>query len=57
MATIALDSADQRLNAWTATMKSNVRQAMEAASADDDVRVIVLTGAYRAFCAAPTWRR
>src|SRR6185312_10620220 len=50
IATITLNRPD-RMNAWTATMERDVRQAMEAASADDDVRVIVLTGAGRAFCA------
>ena len=32
-------------------MERDVRHAMEAAAADDNVRVIVLTGAGRAFCA------
>ena len=50
IATITLNRPD-RMNAWTATMERDVRQAMEAASADDNVRVIVLTGAGRAFCA------
>src|SRR6266404_9395954 len=39
------------MNAWTATMERDVRHAMEAAAGDDGVRVIVLTGAGRAFCA------
>ena len=39
------------MNAWTAIMERDVRHAMEAAGADDNVRVIVLTGAGRAFCA------
>ena len=34
-----------------AIMERDVRHAMEAAAADDNVRVIVLTGAGRAFCA------
>ena len=50
IATITLNRPD-RMNAWTATMERDVRHAMEAASADDNVRVIVLTGAGRAFCA------
>ena len=50
IATITLNRPD-RMNAWTAIMERDVRHAMEAASADDDVRVIVLTGAGRAFCA------
>jgi enoyl-CoA hydratase/carnithine racemase len=50
IATITLNRPD-RMNAWTPVMDRDVRHAMEAASADDDVRVIVLTGAGRAFCA------
>ena len=40
-----------RMNAWTPIMERDVRHAMELAAADDNVRVIVLTGAGRAFCA------
>ena len=50
IATITLNRPD-RMNAWTATMERDVRHAMEAAATDDNVRVIVLTGAGRAFCA------
>jgi enoyl-CoA hydratase/carnithine racemase len=50
VATITLNRPD-RMNAWTPTMERDVRHAMEAAAADDGVRVIVLTGAGRAFCA------
>ena len=50
IATITLNRPD-RMNAWTPIMERDVRHAMEAAAADDDVRVIVLTGAGRAFCA------
>jgi enoyl-CoA hydratase/carnithine racemase len=50
IATITLNRPD-RMNAWTPIMERDVRQAMEAAGADDNVRVIVLTGAGRAFCA------
>ena len=50
VATITLNRPD-RMNAWTAIMERDVRHAMEAATADDNVRVIVLTGAGRAFCA------
>src|ERR1700732_3848532 len=39
------------MNAWTPIMERDVRHAMEAAAADDNVRVIVLTGSGRAFCA------
>lgn len=50
IATITLNRPD-RMNAWTQIMEHDVRHAMEAAAGDDNVRVIVLTGAGRAFCA------
>jgi enoyl-CoA hydratase/carnithine racemase len=50
IATITLNRPD-RMNAWTPIMERDVRHAMESAAADDDVRVIVLTGSGRAFCA------
>jgi len=50
IATITLNRPD-RMNAWTPVMEREVREAMEAAAADGDVRVIVLTGAGRGFCA------
>jgi enoyl-CoA hydratase/carnithine racemase len=39
----------ERLNAWTATMQSELIAAVDAA--DADVRAIIVTGAGRAFCA------
>ncbi|MGD2133006.1 MAG: enoyl-CoA hydratase [Maricaulaceae bacterium] len=50
VATITLNRPD-RLNAWRAEMDADVRAALKEASADDAVRVIVLTGAGRGFCA------
>ena len=50
IATITLNRPD-RMNAWTAIMERDVRHAMEAAAGDDNVRVIVPTGAGRGFCA------
>jgi len=50
IATITLNRPD-RMNAWTAIMEHEVREAMKEAGSDDKVRVIVLTGAGRAFCA------
>ncbi|UCE30588.1 MAG: crotonase/enoyl-CoA hydratase family protein [Burkholderiales bacterium] len=40
-----------RLNAIDASMPGEIRAAVEAANADEDVHVIVLQGAGRAFCA------
>src|ERR1700729_2342558 len=50
VATITLNRPD-KLNAWTALMESEVRSHMENSEQDDEVRVIVLTGAGRGFCA------
>ncbi len=41
----------ERLNAWTATMGTELIEAFDRADADDDVRVIIITGAGRGFCA------
>jgi enoyl-CoA hydratase/carnithine racemase len=50
VATITLNRPD-KLNAWTATMEKEVRASLEEAERDDNVGVIVLTGAGRGFCA------
>jgi enoyl-CoA hydratase/carnithine racemase len=50
VATVTLNRPD-KLNAWRAEMDRDVRAAMREASNDADVRVIVLTGAGRGFCA------
>lgn len=50
VATITLNRPD-KLNAWTALMGSEVRSHMENAEQDDEIRVILLTGAGRGFCA------
>ncbi len=48
--TITLNRPD-RLNAWTGQMGSELRAAFDIADTDDDVRVVIVTGAGRAFCA------
>jgi enoyl-CoA hydratase/carnithine racemase len=50
VATITLNRPD-KLNAWTANMDQEVRAAMYQADADENIRVIILTGAGRGFCA------
>ena len=50
VAVVTLNRPD-RLNAMTLTMAGEVRAAMQQASDDGEVRVIVLTGAGRGFCA------
>lgn len=41
----------EKLNAYTAQMGDEIAQAFEHADADDAVRVVIMTGAGRAFCA------
>jgi enoyl-CoA hydratase/carnithine racemase len=50
VAVVTLNRPD-RLNAWRSEMDRDVRAAMRLASDDDSVRVIILTGAGRGFCA------
>jgi enoyl-CoA hydratase/carnithine racemase len=50
LATITLDRP-HRLNAWTGRMHEEYRWTLEQAERDDRVRVIIVTGAGRAFCA------
>ncbi len=50
VATITLHRPD-RLNAFTTTMARELVAAFDSADADDEVRVVLLTGAGRGFCA------
>lgn len=50
VAVLTLNRPD-KLNAWTAAMEKSIKSALAAAVRDDTVRVIVVTGAGRGFCA------
>src|SRR3954465_7848403 len=50
VATITLNRPG-RLNAFTATMARELIEAFDQADRDDDVRVVVVTGEGRGFCA------
>ena len=50
IATLTLNRPD-RLNAWTGQMELEYREALAEAEKSDEVRVIILTGAGRGFCA------
>ena len=47
---VTLDRPD-RMNAWTYQMMEELIQAFQQADADDEVRVVIITGAGRAYCA------
>ncbi len=55
VATITLDRPE-RLNAWTGRMNTEYRALLARAAADRHVRVIVVTGAGRGFCAGADTR-
>jgi 2-(1,2-epoxy-1,2-dihydrophenyl)acetyl-CoA isomerase len=48
--TITLDRAE-KMNAFAGHMRRDLGETLERAGSDDDVRVVVITGAGRAFCA------
>lgn len=48
--TVTLNRPD-KLNAYTAVMGAELEDAFQRADADDDIRVIIVTGAGRGFCA------
>src|SRR5262249_34940523 len=50
IATITLNRPE-RLNAYTPTMRREIAAALGACDSDDGVRVVIVTGAGRGFCA------
>lgn len=50
VALLTLDRPD-RLNAWTGRMHTELRATLHEADADPDIRVVVITGRGRGFCA------
>jgi enoyl-CoA hydratase/carnithine racemase len=56
IATVTFNRPD-RLNAFNAEMETGLREAMERAARDAGVRVILLTGAGRGFCAGADMER
>jgi enoyl-CoA hydratase/carnithine racemase len=50
VATVTLDRPD-RLNAFTSTMRDELLASFDMLDRDDDVRVVIVTGAGKAFCA------
>jgi enoyl-CoA hydratase/carnithine racemase len=50
IATITLNRPD-KMNAFTARMMADMIEVFDLTDADDDVRVVIVTGAGRAFCA------
>jgi enoyl-CoA hydratase/carnithine racemase len=56
VATITLNRP-AKLNAWTQVMDAEVRGVTAAAASDEAVRVILVTGAERGFCAGADLER
>jgi len=50
IATITINRPE-KMNAWTFQMKDEMIDAFEVADKDDDIRVVIVTGAGKAFCA------